>query len=81
MERFQMQNVPPRNNNDNKSNNNNPWPRRNPLSDQRPPTPLESTNMIDDLIPFCRPCKSFHEERTCAFARRILEESRNQQDN
>lgn len=47
MERNQAQNVQPRNNNNNNRNNNNPWPRRNPSNDQKPPTPLESTNVVD----------------------------------
>jgi len=60
-----MHSMLPRNNN----NNNNPWPRRNPPNDQRPPTPLESANVIDEPVPFCKPCKSFHEESACALAR------------
>jgi len=75
-----MQNMPPRNNNNNKGSNN-PWPRKNPPNDQRPSTLPESANMVDEPISFCRPCESFHEESTSAFARRILEEGANQQVN
>lgn len=67
MGRIQMQNIPPRNNSNNRGNNNNQWPRRNPPNDQRPPTPLESANMIDEHVHFCRTCESFHEESPCAF--------------
>lgn len=75
-----MQNMPPRNNNSNRGNNN-PWPGRNLPSAQIPPTPLNSSNMVDEPIPFCRSCESFHEESACAFARKILEEGANQQVN
>ena len=67
MERNQVQNIQPRNNNNNKENNN-PWPKTNPPNDQRPPTPLEFANVVDQHIPFCRPCESFHEESVCAIA-------------
>lgn len=80
MERSRTQNVSPWNNNNNRGSNN-LWPRKNPPNDWRPSTPLESANMVDEPIPFCRPCESFHEESTCAFARRILEEGANQQVN
>ena len=76
-----MQSMWLRNNNNNRGNNNNQWPRRSPPSDQRPPSPLESVNMINEYVPFCRPCESFHEYSTYAFAKKILEESRNQQNN
>lgn len=75
-----MQNMQPRYNNNNRGNTNQ-WPKRNPLNDQRPPTPLESANMVDEPIPFCRPCESFYEESACAFARNILGEGKNQQIN
>lgn len=74
MERSRIQNMLPMNNNSTRGNHN-PWQRRNPPSDQRPPTRLEPANVVDEPIPFCRPCESFHEESTCAFVKRILEES------
>lgn len=79
--KMQMQSMPPGNNNNNSGNNNNQWPKRNSSNDQRHPTPLESANIVDESIPFCRPCDSLHKESTCAFARRILEESKYQQTN
>jgi len=34
---------------------------------QRPPTPLESTNMVnEEAPPFCKACEEFHEESTCS---------------
>lgn len=74
IERNQVQNVQPRNNNNNRGNNN-PQPRRNSPNDQRPPIPLESANVVDQPIPFSRPCESFHEESSCVVARKILDEA------
>ena len=51
-------------------NNNNPWLKRNPPTVQRPPNPLESTNMV--FQSFCRPCQCFHDEESCAIAKNIL---------
>jgi len=70
----------PRNNNNNVGNNN-PWLRKNPSNDQRPPTLLESANMAEEPIPFYRPCDKFHEESTSSFARIILKVGTNQQVN
>lgn len=75
---MQTQSMPPRNNNNNRGNNNNQWPKRNSANYQRPPTLLESANVVDESVPFYRPCDSFHEETTRSLARRILEESRYQ---
>ena len=58
-------------NKDNNYNQNKPnggWKnqKRHPPQDQRPPNPLESTNMVDhQAIPYCRPCGDFHDESTC----------------
>ena len=42
---------------------NDKWPKRLPPQDQRPPNPFESTNLVDhQVIPYCRPCRQFHEE-------------------
>lgn len=80
MEQNQNQNIQPKNNNDNRGNNN-PWPRRKPPSDQRPPTPLEAANVADHPIPFFRPCANFHEESACAIARKNLDEGTNEHIN
>lgn len=79
MERSQAQNIQPRNNNN--RGNNNTWPKKNPLNEQRPPNPLESTNIVEQPMPFCRPCESFHEESSCAFAKRIIDEGTSEQIN
>jgi hypothetical protein len=45
---------------------NDKWLRRSPQNDQRPPNPLETTNLVDHRpMPYCRPCGEFHEESTC----------------
>jgi hypothetical protein len=45
---------------------NDKWPKKIPSQYQRPPNPLESTNLVDhQAIPYCRPCGQFHEESTC----------------
>ena len=44
-----------------------------PQQEHRPPNPLESTNMVDQIPPFCRPCNEFHEEATCPYVKRIME--------
>jgi hypothetical protein len=39
------------------------WPKRPPPQYQRPPNPFETTNLVDhQVIPYCRPCRQFHEE-------------------
>jgi len=37
--------------------------------------------VVDEPIPFCRPYDNFHEESSCAFARRILEGTNQQVNN
>lgn len=48
------------------------WQKRGPPNEHRPPNPLESTNIVDDSIPYCRPCEEMHDEATCPYVRRIL---------
>ena len=36
---------------------------------------MESTNTVDQIPPFCRPCNEFHEEATCPYVKRIMEGS------
>jgi len=79
MERNQAQTMQPRHNNNNNRGNNNPWPRRNPPNDQRPPTPLEYANVVNQHVPFCIPCEIFHEESACDISRKILDEATNEQ--
>jgi hypothetical protein len=45
---------------------NDKWPKRPPPQEERPPNPLESTNLVDhQVIPYCIPCRQFQEESTC----------------
>ena len=61
LERIRGNNFHPNKPNDRWQNQRSP-----PPQDQRPPNPLESTNMVDhQSIPYCIPCGDFHEESTC----------------
>jgi hypothetical protein len=45
---------------------NDKWPKKPPPHEERPLNPFESTNLVDhQVIPYCRPCRQFHEESTC----------------
>lgn len=66
MERSQVQRFQPRSNDRWQKN-------KGPPQDYRPPNPLESTNMVDQIPPFCRPCDEFHEKATCPYVKRIME--------
>lgn len=68
MERAQTHNFQPRNNINNRNNN---WQKKGQSSEQRPPNPLEYTNLVDDALPYCRACDALHEETTCPTVRRI----------
>ena len=42
------------------------WKRKGPPQDQRPPNPLDSTNMVQEEVhPYCRACRDFHDEASC----------------
>ena len=56
--------LPPKNNN---------WVPKKAPQDRRPPNQLESTNMVEEVLPYCRPCEALHEEATCYVACKILE--------
>jgi len=58
------------------------WQKKAPSQEQRPPNPLESTNLVDhQAIPFCRPCEDFHEESTCPYYLQICEGQPSQSGN
>ena len=40
----------------------------------RIPNQLDSINMVEDAIPFCRPCSQFHQESTCYIANQVMEQ-------
>ena len=69
MERAQAQNSQPRNHN-NRSNNT--WQKKGQQSEQRPPNPLESTNLVDEAPPYCRACDALHPEVICPTVKRIM---------
>ena len=71
MERAQVQNSQPRNHNNN-IRGNNTWQKKGQPSEQRPPNPLESTNLVDEAPPYCRACDALHEEVTCPIVKRIM---------
>ena len=37
------------------------------------PNQLDSVNLVEDAIPFCRPCSQFHQESTCYIANQVME--------
>ena len=71
MERAQAQNSQPRNHNNN-NRGNNTWQKKGQSSEQRPPNPLEATNLVDEAPPYCRACDALHEEVTCPTVKRIM---------
>lgn len=61
----QLQRFPPKGNQDR-------WQKKAPPYEKRPPNQLDSTNMVEEVTPFCRPCKYFHEESTCYSAYQVM---------
>ena len=49
------------------------YPKKAPAQEPKIPNQLDSTNMVEDAIPFCRPCDQFHEESTCYIASQVME--------
>ena len=49
------------------------YQRKFPQQEPRIPNQLDSTNMVDEVIPWCRPCEQFHPESTCYIANQIIE--------
>ena len=49
------------------------WKKRGPPNENRPKNLLDSTNLVDDSMPYCRPCDDLHNELTCPYAKRILD--------
>ena len=48
------------------------WVQKKAPQDKRPPNQLDSTNMVEEVIPYCRPCEPLHEYSTCYMAYQIL---------
>ena len=65
MERAQtsQKNFPPKGN----------WLETKAPQDKSPPNQLDSTNMVEEVIPYCRPGEVLHEESTSYMAGQILE--------
>ena len=57
MERAQtsQKNFPPKGN----------WVQKKAPQEKRSPNKLDSTNMVEEVIPNCRPCEALNEESTC----------------
>ena len=49
------------------------WVQKKAPQEKRPPNQLDSTNMVEEFIPYCIPCEALHEESTCYMARQILD--------
>ena len=45
-----------------------------PTQEPRIPNQIDSTNMVEDEIPYCRPCAQFHQENTCYIANQVMEQ-------
>ena len=44
-----------------------------PQHEPRIPNQLDSTNLVDEVIPWCRPCDQFHPEDTCYISNQVIE--------
>ena len=44
------------------------YQRRFPQQEPRIPNQLDSTNLVEEVIPWCRPCEQFHQESACYIA-------------
>ena len=44
-----------------------------PQQELRIPNMLDLANMVEELIPWCRPCEQFHQESTCYVANQVME--------
>ena len=44
-----------------------------PQHEPRIPNQLDSTNLVDEVIPWCRPCDQFHPEDTCYIENQVIE--------
>ena len=49
-------------------------PKKDPYKHNNLPNKLDTTNVVQEVIPYCRPCDSLHEEASCYVACRILEQ-------
>ena len=65
MERAQtsQKNFPPKGN----------WVQKKAPREKRPPNQLDSTNMVEEVISYCRPYEALHKESTYYMVRQILE--------
>ena len=44
-----------------------------PHQEPRIPSQLDLANMVEEVIPWCRPCDQFHQESTCYIANQVIE--------
>ena len=44
-----------------------------PQQEPRIPNQLDSSNMVEEVIPWCRPYEQFHQESTCYVANQVME--------
>ena len=49
------------------------YQKRFPQQEPRIPNQLDSTNLVEEVIPWCRPCDQFHQERTCYIVNQVIE--------
>ena len=44
-----------------------------PQQEPRIPNQLDLANMVEEVIPWCRPHEQFHQESTCYVANQVME--------
>ena len=44
-----------------------------PQQEPRIPNQLDLANMVEEVIPWCRPCEQFHQESTCYVENEVME--------
>ena len=49
-------------------------PKKATYKDNNLPNQIDTTNVVREVICYCRPCDSLHEEASCYVACRILEQ-------
>ena len=61
--RTSQNNFPPKGN----------WVHKKAPQNKRPPNQLDPIDMVEEVIPYCKPCEALHEESTYYMAYQILE--------
>ena len=49
------------------------YQKKSPQQESRIPNQLDSTNLVEEVIPWCRPCDQFHQESTFYIEKQVIE--------